>query len=244
MASVGSVSSKIIGKVTEFRPVQKCCNFFKKDKEKALAYTTIASVVGKDGIGCYMYVNQSLHNEKIPEDKRGFVAALDLTNGLLMILSQLGMFFAMRKFNEPLFDKLFKKSFDKGGQVFKTIATKIRKEQKDAGQAVARKISIRKEYDKIRKDSLDTFKFITELAAATILAKRVIVPFIATPLAQKVKSKMDIKLDNKKAEEKDDDKDDKDDDNDIKQDIRIQRLGNYHNSNLIAKYVKHGVLPH
>ena len=58
---------------------------------------------------------------------------------------------------------------------------------------------------------------------------------------------MDIKLDNKKAEEKDDDKDDKDDkddDNDIKQDIRIQRLENYHNSNLIAKYVKHGVLPH
>ena len=46
MASVGSVSSKIIGKITEFKPVQKCCDYFKKDPEKAIAYSTIASVVG------------------------------------------------------------------------------------------------------------------------------------------------------------------------------------------------------
>ena len=26
----------------------------------------IASIVAKDGLGCYMYVNQSLHNDKIP----------------------------------------------------------------------------------------------------------------------------------------------------------------------------------
>ena len=37
------------------------------------------------------------------------------------------------------------------------------------------------------------FKSVTELAAATILAKRVIVPFIATPLASKVEKYMDKK---------------------------------------------------
>ena len=241
MASVGSVSSKIIGGITNFKPVQKCCNFFKKDPEKAIAYSTIASVVGKDGIGGYMYVNQSLNNEKIPEDKRKFVAALDLTNGILMIVAQLGLFFGMRKLNEPLFNKLFQKSFDKGGQIFKSIATQIRKQQREAGETVSRKLSLRKEYDKIRKDCLDTFKFITELAAATILAKRVIVPFIATPLAQKVKNKMDAKFDSKNAEnkvEKDDD-DKHEDDNKIeehKEEIKSQDVP--HNSNLLSKYKK------
>ncbi len=193
MGTVGSISSKVIGKVTNLKPVRKCCEYFKKEPEKAIAYSTIASVVGKDGIGCYMYVKQSLNNEKIPDDKRKFVAALDLTNGVLMIASQLALFFAMRKFNEPLFNKLFKKSFDKEGQVFKTIASAIRKTQKDSGLSISRKLSIKKEYDEIRKGCLDTFKFVTELAAATILAKRVIVPFIATPLAEKVKNKMEAK---------------------------------------------------
>ncbi len=248
MASVGSVSSKIIGGITNFKPVQKCCNFFKKDPEKAIAYSTIASVVGKDGIGCYMYVNQSLNNEKIPEDKRKFVAALDLTNGILMIVAQLGLFFGMRKLNEPLFNKIFEKSFDKGGQVFKSIATKIRKTQRDAGETVSRKLTLRKEYDKIRKDCLDTFKFITELAAATILAKRVIVPFIATPLAQKVKNKMDNKLSTQKEEtsaktEKDDDDDNDDEHEELKTDVNLTKHEVYHNSNLLAKYVKHGIMP-
>ncbi len=239
MTSVGSVSSKVIGKVTEFKPVQKCCNFFRKDPEKAIAYSTIASVVGKDGIGCYMYVNQSLNNDKIPEDKRKFVAALDLTNGILMIAAQLALFFGMRKLNEPLFNKIFQKSFDKGGQIFKTISTKIRKQQREAGVPVARKIKIKKEYNNIRKDCLETFKFITELAAATILAKRVIVPFIATPLAQKVKDKMENKFDSKKSENKvEKDNDDKhEDDNKIeghKDEIKSQEAG--HNSNLLSKY--------
>ena len=242
MASVGSVSSKIIGKVTKFKPLQKCCNYFRKEPEKAIAYSTIASVVGKDGIGCYMYVNQSLNNKKIPEDKRKFVAALDLTNGILMIAAQLGLFFAMRKFNEPLFNKIFQKSFDKAGQVFKTIATQIRKQQKSAGvppSQISRKITIKKDYDKIRKDCLDTFKFITELAAATILAKRVVVPFIATPLAQKVKDKMDYKFDKNAKVEKEDQDVDKDDDDKIKnnkEEINSKELPN--NSNLLDKYKK------
>ncbi len=237
MSKVGSVSSKIIGKVTEFKPVQKCCNYFKKDPDKAIAYSTIASVVGKDGIGCYMYVNQSLHNDKIPEDKRKFVAALDLTNGILMIVAQLALFFGMRKLNEPLFNKIFDKSFDKGGQVIKMIATKIRKQQKDANLPISRKIKIRKEYNEIRKDCLETFKFITELAAATIIAKRIIVPFIATPLAQKVEVKMNQKLDNKKNKNRTEKNNDKQLNTDTKENT-AKSENITHTSNLLSKYKK------
>ena len=242
MPSVGSVSSRIIGSITNLKPVQKCCNFFKKDPEKAIAYSTIASVVGKDGIGCYMYVKQSLNNEKIPEDKRKFVAALDLTNGVLMIAAQLALFFGIRKLNEPLFNKIFNKTFDKAGQVFKTIATQIRKQQREAGETVSRKLTLKKEYNKIRKDCLDTFKFVTELAAATIVAKRVIVPFIATPLAQKVENKMGAKIESKnkannKSEKSEDVKPDKTKETaqDTKK-IAEGKSSESDNTNLLKKY--------
>ncbi|MBD5403315.1 hypothetical protein HDR58_11045 [bacterium] len=197
--SITSVTSKVIGAATQTQPAQKLCNWFRKDPEKALAYSTIASVAVKDGVGCAMYVYQSLNNKKIPDDKRKFVASLDLTNGVLMIASQIGMFFAMRKLNKTLFQKWFNKSFDESGKIIKTIAEQIRADQKAAGVSPTKNFLIGKEYKKLKKDTFDVFKFVTELAAATIIGKRVIVPFIATPLASVVEKKMN-EMDNKDGE--------------------------------------------
>lgn len=193
MVSISSVGSKVIGSATKSRPVKALCNYFNKDFEKALAYTTIGSIIAKDGIGCGMYVYQSMHNKDIPEKRRNFVASLDLTNGILMILAQIGMFFAMKKVNDSLFPKLFKKSFDKEGKIIKTITEQVRINQRKLGIKPTKKFIIKKEYEKIKKNCFDTFKFVTELAAATIIGKRVVVPFIATPLAQKVEKKMNEK---------------------------------------------------
>jgi hypothetical protein len=195
MVSISSIGSQAIGGITKFKPVQKACNYFDKDLSKALAYSTIASVLFKDGIGCYMYVTQSLHNKKIPEDKRKFVAAYDLTNGILMMSTQVLCFFAMRKINKGMFNKLFSKSFDKNGEVLKNISTQIRMEEAAKGtkpEEISRKISIAKEYLNIKKNCFGLFSFVTELAAATIFAKRVLVPMISTPLAKKVEKKMGI----------------------------------------------------
>ena len=65
----------------------------------------VASIIAKDGLGCYLYVTQSLNNKNIPDDKRKFVASLDLTNGLLMILFQIAVF----KMSKPVLTKLFNK---------------------------------------------------------------------------------------------------------------------------------------
>lgn len=51
---------------------------YEKDNAKFMSAIGVTSIVLKDGLGCYLYVKQSLNNEKIPEDKRKFVAALDL----------------------------------------------------------------------------------------------------------------------------------------------------------------------
>ena len=165
----------------------KVCDKFEMSPEKAIALTTIASIVGKDGIGCYMYVKQSLHNEKIPEEKRTFVAALDLTNGGLMILSQLLMFFTIsnKKFQNKIFGKMFKKIFSDNAR--KQYTTYMRSKPEYAGVS---KEEIFKSFDAIKDRTKDTFSFLTSLIASTTLAKRVIVPFIATPLASYAQKKM------------------------------------------------------
>ena len=184
-----SGAASVLGAATKAKPVKWLGDQFQKNPEKALALTTVASIVIKDGVGCYKYVTQSLNNERIPEKQRSFVAALDLTNGVLMIAAQIAMFFAMRKFSEPIFNKLFKKSFNEKNA--KDIATRIRMLQREQGATPSRKMTINKEYQKVRDDALAVFKFVADIAAATIIGKRVIVPFIATPLASKVQSKME-----------------------------------------------------
>lgn len=162
-------------------PIMKViCDKFEKNPEQVMALTTIASIVGKDGVGCYMYVKQSLNNEKIPEEKRSFVAALDLTNGGLMILSQLLMFFTIsnKKFQNKLFGSMFNKIFSDHAK--KQYITYIRSNPKFRD---LQKQVIGADFDKIHNRAKDTFGFLTSLIASTTIAKRVIVPFIATPLA-------------------------------------------------------------
>lgn len=192
-SSMMNYGAKALGSVTKTKPIKWIGDQFQKNPEKALAYSTVGSIIIKDGVGCYKYVTQSMNNKDIPDERRNFVAALDLSNGILMILAQIGMFFAMRKFSEPIFDKLFKKSFST--EPLSNIATKIRMEDKST-----RKLVFNKSAEKIRKDSLDLFKFVADIAAATIIGKRVIVPFIATPVANAIKGKMDEKSGIKKSE--------------------------------------------
>ena len=192
MPSVSAIGQKIgttIANATNSRPAKWLGQKFQQDPESALALATVTSIVLKDGIGCAMYVTQSIHNKKIPDEKRKFVAALDLTNGVLMIAAQIAMFFAMRKYSGPIFEKLFKKSFNNINK--SNIISRIRMHSDKAGEAVAKKMKIEKEYNKVKKDALDLFKFVADIAAATIIGKRIIVPLIATPLAKKVEKRME-----------------------------------------------------
>ncbi len=147
----------------------------------------IASILLKDGLGCYMYVTQSLNNEKIPEDKRKFVAALDLVNGVLMMSLQFLMHktISNKKFQAKTFDKMFGKFFDR--KAAKGYAAALGGTEKFKGITGDKFHPALQNY----KDTISSaFAQITSLAAATIVAKRMIVPFIATPLAGKAKDWM------------------------------------------------------
>ncbi len=147
----------------------------------------VASIIAKDGLGCYLYVTQSLNNKDIPDDKRKFVASLDLTNGILMILLQLAMFFTVsnKVCQTKMFDKFFGKLFDR--PVRKTYYKLV---QNQPGFEDINGIKFNREFKKIRNNVKDAFGGLTSLAAATIVGKRMLVPLIATPLADKVEKKM------------------------------------------------------
>ena len=151
---------------------------YEKDSAKFIAGVSISSVVLKDTLGCYFYVTQSLKNEKIPEDKRGFVAALDLTNGILMVAAQIATFFTISnsKVQNFIFDKTL-------GKYFSNAA---RRNSKEVLAQQGKKLP-KKEFFKAFKNAENTsraaFKILLPLFGATIFAKRVLVPFIATPAA-------------------------------------------------------------
>ena len=147
----------------------------------------VASIIAKDGLGCYLYVTQSLNNKDIPDDKRKFVASLDLTNGLLMIALQLAMFFTVshKVCQAKMFDKFFGKMFDRPLKKTYQMLVKGKPGYEDINS-----IKFTQEFEKIRNNVKDAFGGLTSLAAATIVGKRMLVPFIATPLAGKVEKKM------------------------------------------------------
>ena len=177
-----------MGYVTKSKPLTKLGNAWHKDPEGVLGATTVTSIILKDGIGCAMYVAQSLNNDRIPEEKRRFVAALDLTNGLLMIGAQIALFLGMRKYSGKIFDKFFGKTFNRLAQ--SQAVSRVRMHAAKLGESVMKKLGIEKIFKDKREDALSIFKFVLEISAATIVGKRIVVPLIATPLAKKVEKRM------------------------------------------------------
>ena len=107
----------------------------------------VTSIIAKDGLGCYLYVTQSLNNKDIPDDKRSFVASLDLTNGVLMIALQLLMFFTVshKVCQTKMFDKFFGKMFDR--PIKKAYYTIAKNQENFAGLD---SIKFANEFEKVR----------------------------------------------------------------------------------------------
>ena len=183
--------------------VKKAGVHVKNNNRKYIDGLGVASIVAKDGLGCYLYVTQSMNNKDIPDDKRKFVAALDLTNGLLMIGFQILMFFTVsnKVCQTKMFDKAFGKMFNRPVKKLYQAIIKTK-----PGHEHLDDIKYSQDFNNFRGKVKDAFGGFTSLIAATIVGKRMLVPFIATPLAGKVEKKMaqmsDKKPADKPAEEK------------------------------------------
>ena len=128
-----------------------------------------------------------MNDNEIPEVKRKFVASLDLANGGLMILLQLAMFFTIsnKKVQEKMFNTFFGKHFDRAASKGYQAMLKNNDLLKDMKGSDFHPV-----LNQARKDVKAAFENVTSLFAASVVAKRMLVPFIATPLADKTKAWM------------------------------------------------------
>lgn len=179
------------------------------DPSKFAASMIITSIVSKDAINCFLYTTQSLKNKKIPEEKRKFVAALDLMNGILMVFGQFAAGKLIEKGLTPKITSLFTG----------TLKNKLTGEEKLLNStAILHNDSLKKLIAEMSKgknvDTTEVLKQVTKkcklplvnglgILIASIgtmaLVKRTLVPLISTPLAGWFKGKF---LDEKKPAEK------------------------------------------
>lgn len=148
------------------------------------------SALTKDALGCYYYVTQSLDNDRIPEDKRSFVAAIDLMNGILNIGLQFTVGHWLDKKSPEFFDSLI-------GKKLKEVDTrKIAKKIEETIKKVKpeKNISFEQIDHFLRNKTLGPegktskwlkvgFNAAVMLLATQVFTKRVIVPFLSTPMA-------------------------------------------------------------
>ena len=206
--SIASILYKKPGEwITKFSKT----NFMKGQLDKSIsdparfaAGMLVTSIVSKDAINCYLYTTQSLNNKKIPEEKRKFVAALDLMNGILMVG---GQFLIGKIIDAKLTPKLISKFTgtikDKATGTEKSVNPKaifhtdnIRKVIENVAKDTKinlKDVNVEKLVQRIQKAGKTPlekgFGIIIAALATTALTKRTIVPLISTPLAGWFKEK-------------------------------------------------------
>lgn len=167
------------------------------------ALIATVSNVSKDAVNCAYYTIQSLNNERIPEDQRKFVAALDLANGIMNVGVQVATAFGLSKWVESIFDDKFAKSKD-----FSTkedvIKEKFKKLPEELKKLTSEKEFIKKETSRVvgRTNLARTgFTVLFVNIAMQILTKRIITPLFATPMASYFKRGFEKAEAEKKAKE-------------------------------------------
>lgn len=120
------------------------------------AKTIVVCSVLKDVFAYSVRYKTTMDNEKIPEKRRPFVAAMDMASGIVTAIAQIvvGFSIASPKVQNKLWNALFK------GAEFKNIG-------------IAKK----------------SFATILALVGSGVITERILVPLIATPLAEKMEKK-------------------------------------------------------
>lgn len=88
ISSINKWAGNISEKAVSSKWLNKKFDISLNEPAKFAAAMLVTSIVSKDLVGCFLYTSQSLNNKKIPEEKRKFVAAVDLMNGIIMVGGQ------------------------------------------------------------------------------------------------------------------------------------------------------------
>ena len=207
----------------EFGWIQKRLNEGITDPARFTAKMMLLSIVSKDLVNCGLYTYQSWNNEKIPESKRKFVAAVDAMNGVVMVLGQLFAGYAIDKTFTPWIKSKFtgtikdaknndiNKIGDKKAttRIFHNdnIKAFVYNTMKKLGiDEKAADVNIEKIIKSVSKKTKEPFiaglGIVVTTLATTAIVKRMMAPLISTPAAGYIndkflKTKGDAKKDNR-----------------------------------------------
>lgn len=192
LSNIGTTIGKPLGKAYNYTITRKWCaktlESAAKNPAKYAIAMVIVSIVSKDLVGCYYYTKQSLNNKRIPEEKRKFVAAVDLMNGIIMVGGQI---LAGILFEKILSKILFKKYFDKklDNDILKIHAQKLVEKAKNAGENLNLDATHKELLKQFGSDSTKYkamkggLGLMIAFFATTALTKRILAPLFSTPLA-------------------------------------------------------------
>lgn len=150
----------------------------------------LVSALTKDTVNCYYYYTQSKNNERIPEDKRGFVASLDLMNGFINIVAQLTVGAWLDKHGAEWFDKFIDKKLNVNStiKIAQKLTNKIKKKHPNISfkdvENTLRKEEMLSKAGKTAKWLKIGYSAVIMLIATQVIVKRIFTPLIATPLAE------------------------------------------------------------
>ncbi|MDD3012736.1 MAG: hypothetical protein PHC34_03430 [Candidatus Gastranaerophilales bacterium] len=186
---INNQAEKLIEKVSGFGITKTFVNNLCKENgtidEYKMGKVLVVANAAKDLVNCGFYVNQSFNNKRIPEEKRKFVAALDLTNGVFMVGSQLLLGFTI--LNKTIQDKITNKLFgglkEKAANYAKEMVKKNNPNLSGQKLEILAKETAEKFGNKVFSNCKQGFTLASGLIVSTIIAKRLLVPFIATPTA-------------------------------------------------------------
>jgi len=105
VSSISNSINKAAGKVLDFTATKKLMvNALEKGLKNPAQYASkmfLISIVSKDFINTCLYTYQSLNNDKIPKEKRSFVAANDLVLGFFNFFGQIGSYLVFERYVTP-----------------------------------------------------------------------------------------------------------------------------------------------
>ncbi len=153
-------------------------HFANKTGKTTAAGIALFSATMKDAVQCVFYTIQAARNKEIPEDKRKFVASMDLVNGIVNV--GLGGLIIGRKIKANS-DKWYEKWI--GGKATAKRLDELKKlpEIKGSNYAISLAKTALKEFKGAKG-----FNVIITLVASQVFAKRVLTPFISTPIATEI----------------------------------------------------------
>lgn len=149
------------------------------------ALIATVSNVSKDAVNCAYYTVQSLNNERIPEDQRKFVAALDLANGIMNVGVQIAMAFGLSDIITSVFDNKIAKAryYRADDKIIEEEFSKLTAEMKSKLSKEDFAKYFKKRVNNRTKASRLGFTVLFVNIAMQILTKRIITPLFATPMA-------------------------------------------------------------